>query len=124
MRPLAFPKSSHLLKRADFVRVYDHGQRFSSRLLSAFFLLNDSPGRPAQPRIGFTVPKALGKSVVRNLIRRRTREAVRLEYASIGERWDIVLHPRRSIIEAPFEELRDDVRRLIQRAGAKPTPHR
>jgi ribonuclease P protein component len=109
----SFPKSSRLLKRADFVRVYDHGTRMSARLLTAFVFRNDDPARPAGARIGFTVPKAIGKATVRNRIRRRTREAVRGEYAGIGTEWDIVIHPRRTVLDADFEELRTDVRRLL-----------
>jgi ribonuclease P protein component len=109
---LGFPKSKRLLKRADFLRVYDHGSRHSSRLLSAFLFRNPDPRRPPEARIGLTVPKALGKAVVRNRIRRRTREAVRLEYAAIGSQWDIVIHPRRTVIEARFDELRREVRKL------------
>ncbi len=115
MRPLAFPKTSHLLKRADFVRVYDHGTRYSSRLLSAFLYRNDDPLRPQRARIGFTVPKALGKANVRNLIRRRTREALRLDYSALPAYLDLVVHPRRLAAEAQFDELRQEVRRLIER---------
>jgi ribonuclease P protein component len=112
---LGFPKSSRLLKRADFRRVYDNGIRYSSRLISAFLLNNSDPGRPTQARIGFTVPKALGKAVVRNRIRRRTREALRLEYAAIEPAWDIVIHPRRNVFDAPFDALLREMRKLIER---------
>ena len=113
----SFPKSSRLLKRAEFRRVYDNGTRYSSRLLSAFILNNSDPERPRQARIGFTVPKALGKAVVRNRIRRRTREAIRLDYAEIGPCLDIVIHPRRNVLDATFDELRREVRKLIDRCN-------
>lgn len=113
MRPLGFPKDSRLLKRADFRRVYDNGIRHSSRLLSAFLFDNPDAARPQRARVGFTVPKALGKAVVRNRIRRRTREAVRIDYPAIGPRWDIVIHPRRNVLDATFDELRREVRRLL-----------
>ena len=115
MRPLAFPKSSHLLKRADFLRVYDNGSKYSSRHLSAFLYRNDDPVRPLKARIGFTVPKALGKANLRNLIRRRTREALRLDYAALPPNLDIVVHPRRSAAAVTFDELRQEVRKLIER---------
>jgi len=93
--------------------VYDTGSRFSSRLLAAFILQNEDPARAPVARIGFTLPKAIGKAVIRNRIRRRTREAIRLEYSAIGSRWDIVIHPRRNVLQASFEELQGDVRRLV-----------
>lgn len=112
---LPFPKSSRLLKRADFRRVYDTGFRYSGRLLSAFLLNNQDPARPPHARVGFTLPRKIGKAVFRNRMRRRTREAVRLDYALIGNTWDIVIHPRRNLLEAPFDEVRREVRKLIER---------
>ena len=113
MRSLSFPKTKRLLKRAEFRRVYDNGMRYSGRLFSAFLLKSPEPELHPQARIGFTVPKAVGKAVVRNRIRRRTREAIRLDYDAIGPQWDIIVHPRRSILDATFDELRREVRRLL-----------
>lgn len=117
MRTLAFPKSKRLLRRADFRRVYDNGTRHSSRLLSAFLLRIPETEPHPQARIGFTVPRAIGKAVVRNRIRRRTREAIRLDYSSIPASFDLVIHPRRNILDAPFDELRREVRKLIERCN-------
>jgi ribonuclease P protein component len=58
------------------------------------------------------VPKALGNSVVRNRLRRRTREAVRLHLHQL-EPWDIVINPRRAGLTAPFEALSREVERLF-----------
>ena len=111
-----FPKSSRLLNRSDFRRVYDQGSRYASRLFAAFYLdCATMPARPAGPRIGFTVPRALGKSVKRNRIRRRMREAVRLDLPLMGPQWDVVFNPRRSVLDAPFAEIRSEVRKLISR---------
>jgi ribonuclease P protein component len=66
-------------------------------------------GRP--PRFGFTVTKKIGNAVVRNRIRRRLKEAVRLsagEVASPGT--DYVLIGRRAALSLPFDRLVDDLR--------------
>lgn len=114
---LSFLKSSRILRRADFRRVYDGGLRFTSPLFAAFCLENTDPDRPPGPRIGFTVPRAIGKAVVRNRIRRRVREAVRLALAAAGPRWDIVINPRRSAAAAPFEAIQAEIGKLIRRCG-------
>jgi ribonuclease P protein component len=64
------------------------------------------------------VPRAIGKAVVRNRLKRRLREAVRLELHLLEPSWNIVINPRRSGLEAPFETLLRDVERLFLRCKA------
>jgi ribonuclease P protein component len=75
----------------------------TSRYFAAFCL--HSASNPAISRFGFTVPRALGKAVERNRLKRRMREAVRsqLNIAPVG--WAIVFNPRRSVLDATFEDL-------------------
>jgi ribonuclease P protein component len=110
-----FLKSSRILKSSGFRRVYDQGTRYSSRLFTAFCLDIADPARPPGARIGFTVPRAIGKAVTRNRIKRRMREAFRLDLPMMGPQWDVVVNPRRTVLDAPFDELRDEVRKLISR---------
>jgi ribonuclease P protein component len=69
------------------------------------------------PRIGFTVPRAIGKAVVRNRIRRRVREAVRFHLHQLNPQWSIVINPRRKAFDAPIAELRREVERLFLRCN-------
>ncbi len=69
----------------------------------------------AGPRIGFTVPRALGHAVDRNRIRRRMREAVRRHLGQLGPEWEIVINPRRAALQAPFAELTREIERLFSR---------
>lgn len=96
----------------DFRRIYDSGSRYSGPLFAAFCLKREDA---AGPRIGFTTPRALGGSVVRNRIKRRMREAVRLELAILEPQWEIVINPRRKAQTAPFEDLAREVQRLFSR---------
>src|SRR5512140_1103145 len=70
-----YPKSSRILKHSEFRRVYDHGIRFSTRLFRAFCFETADPDRATGARVGVTVPRAVGKAVQRNRIKRRMREA-------------------------------------------------
>lgn len=66
------------------------------------------------PRFGFTVTKKVGNSVVRNRIRRRLREALRLADAALPRpRHDYVLVARIEALTAPFEELRGELARAL-----------
>ena len=106
-----FPRSARLLRHADFERVYKNGRRHFSTNMTVFFL-----GREPQDgamRVGLTVGKALGGAVVRNRMKRRLREAVRLE----GLRQvaaDVVINPKKSLLAAEFPELRNEVGRAFQ----------
>ena len=67
------------------------------------------------PRLGFTLPRAFGKAVSRNRAKRRLREALRVRLHEIAPQWDIVINPRRPALNAPSQELRREVDRLIKR---------
>jgi ribonuclease P protein component len=115
-----FPKSRHLLKHADFQRVYKSGRRQFTGNMTVFFLRRSSgPEAVAAgnaPRVGFTVGKVLGESVERNRIRRRMREAVRLSGQACAGPVDVVFNPRKSVIDLPFAELVNEVTRALRLA--------
>ncbi len=117
-----FPHARHLLRRVDFDRVYQQGQRHFSGHMTVFYVR----GTAGWARVGFTVGRALGGAVERNRIRRRLREAVRLRLARLAVPVDVVIHPRKSALQADFAALLDDVERafhaIAQRAGAVREP--
>ncbi|MBC7924815.1 MAG: ribonuclease P protein component [Bryobacteraceae bacterium] len=123
-KSLGFPKSVRILRRSDFRKVYDEGFRHTCPFFAAFCLRisaepegESSDEKAGGPHIGFTTPRALGKAVVRNRIRRRLRESVRLNLESLPRTWWIVLNPRKPVLEAPFADLEREVRRLFERCA-------
>ena len=101
-----FPKSSRLLRHADFQAVYKEGRKHFSGNITVFYRRrSDNAG----PRIGFTVGKVLGGAVERNRIRRRMRAAVQKHLSEILLPLDIVLHPRRSVLAMEFAHLDAEV---------------
>ena len=111
-----FPKSVRLLRSGDFRKVYDQGTRYTCPFFAAFSL-----AAPDGPRIGFTTPRALGNAVVRNRIKRRVREAVRLELELLSPEWSIVFNPRRKALDCLFTDLQAEVRRFF-RGRRAPSP--
>ena len=114
--PQSFPKSARLLKRADFLRVYESGRRHFGSHMTFFYL--DRTSEPTtkealaakrRPRVGFTVSRALGGSVERNRIRRRVREAVRMNLAGLQRAVDVVINPKRSAAKAALPVLLAEV---------------
>jgi len=126
-RQAKFPKSAHLLKHADFQRVYQNGKRHFSGNLTAFYLRRESEPELRAVRVGFTVGKVLGGAVERNRIRRRTREAVRYhlhDLNEISDAVDVIIHPKKSVLKLKFSVLSEEiakafqvVRRNVERAG-------
>jgi ribonuclease P protein component len=112
-----FPKSAHLLKHADFQRVYQDGKRHFSGNLTTFYLRRHGAGEASRVRVGFTVGKVLGGAVERNRIRRRTREAVRYhlnDLNGISDSVDIILHPKKSVLGLGFSVLSEEVAKAFQ----------
>jgi ribonuclease P protein component len=107
--PLTFPKDSRLLRRSDFRRVYDEGQRRSAALCAVFF----RPNGLSRTRLGITTPARLGNAVLRNRVKRRLREVFRLNRAAIPAGWDIVLNPREAVAKVPFAALTQELTRLF-----------
>ena len=114
------PKENRLLKRADFLRVYENGKRFEGRFMTVFIL----PAKGEIHRAGITATKkAIGKAHDRNRAKRLLRESFRLSRAelnAITAKYDWVLNARRSILnvklEKPLAEFRNIVAR-VEREG-------
>lgn len=101
-----------LRKHADYQRVYQASRKQFSRQMSYFYAMRDDEA--AGPRIGLTVGKAMGKAVDRNRIKRRMREAVRRNLSALDVPVDVILHPRRSVMEMEFAALEREVGAVFQ----------
>jgi ribonuclease P protein component len=118
----AFPKSARLLRRADYVAIKQRGKSFAEGPLAASF----RPRAPAPTgiaaagaRVGLTVSSKIGSAVTRNRIKRRLREAVRLELAGLPA-VDLVIVARASASGASVEEFRDWLRSAAARMTSVP----
>jgi ribonuclease P protein component len=114
-----------LRKHADYQRVYQCSRKQFSRQMTYFVAPRTSQdGDPATPRIGLTVGKVMGKAVDRNRIKRRMREVVRRNLSLLEGPVDVVLHPRRSVIDLDFATLDREVAqifRAIQKTSSRPS---
>ena len=98
---------------ADFQRTRQLGKCWSHRLAVLCALRNDV----GHSRFGFATSKRIGKAVVRNRVRRRMREVVRLRRPEIARGWDLVFIARPPIAGATYVETASVVRGLLSRAG-------
>ncbi len=106
------PKLGRLEKRAEFLSV-----RAGEKRRGPLFLVEarsyDDGNRHG--RFGLTVSKKCGNAVMRNRIRRRLAEAMRLHAAvDIDGKSDYVIVARRDVLNAPFLELANELKRRIR----------
>ena len=78
-------------------------------------VLRIAPNALPHNRFGFVTSKRLGKAVVRNRVRRRLREAIRVMPLATG--WDAVVSTKTAASSADFHELKRAVVELLARAG-------
>ena len=105
-----YARSMRLLRHVDFERVYQQGRRHFSAHMTVFYLRRPD----GSLRVGYTVSRALGGAIDRNRMKRRLREAVRLTCSDIKGPFDIVINPKKSLLQADFEELKKEVGRALQ----------
>ncbi len=110
----SYPRACRLLARAQFDAVYEGGRRRASKQFLVFFRRRTA--FDAVSRFGISVKKALGGAVVRNRLKRRIREILRLHRQEIATGWDIVIHPRSSVATAPFAALERELLDLLASA--------
>jgi ribonuclease P protein component len=108
---------ARLRKHADYQRAYAASRKRQSPSMSWFLAPQTLPA--PGPRVGLTVGKVLGKAHDRNRIKRRMREALRRHVNLLTEGFDLILHPRRSVLTAEFPKLEAEVVRILQQARAE-----
>ena len=96
-----------------FQEIRRRGRSYSEHRLVLCALPNDLP----YSRFGFSVSRRIGKAVVRNRIKRRIREAVRLKMGQIQSGWDLVFIARNPIRDADFHQIDAACARLLRRAS-------
>jgi len=114
--------SARLRKHADYQRVYEASRKQFSPSMTYFFRLRaEDELTPAYsgPRVGLTAGRVLGKAVERNRIKRRMREAARMHLALLPRFADVVLHPRKLVLEIEFAKLEREVAKVFSAISAQ-----
>ena len=84
---------------------------------NGYLVLYAKPNRTGMNRVGITVSKKLGKAHIRNRVRRRLREAYRLNEEKFSPGWDIVVVARSRCITCDFRKIVDSYLSLAEKAG-------
>jgi len=112
---------ARLRKHADYQRAYAAARKRQSTSMSWFLAPQTPAGRdsllPPGPRVGLTVGKVLGKAPERNRIKRRMREVLRRHVDLLPRGFDLILHPRRTVLTVEFTQLEAETVRILKQAG-------
>ena len=93
--------SESLKKNSDFKNIYTHGKSFANKYLVMYVLENDL----GINRIGISVSKKVGNSVVRHRVTRLIRESYRLHENIFNSSLDIVIVARKSTFDIGYAEI-------------------
>lgn len=100
--------SDSLKKNADFQKVYRNGKSYANRFLVMYVMKNGSENN----RIGISVSKKVGNSVVRHRVTRLIREGYRLQEDMFNSGLDIVVIARGTARDADFYEIKSALAHL------------
>ena len=106
----SFRPAEHVRKRADFELIYKTGFKRSGRLMTLFTRERES----GAARLGIAATRKMGAAVERNRAKRLVRELFR-HHKPAGA-LDVVVVPRREMLEAPYARLEAEFLSLLARS--------
>jgi ribonuclease P protein component len=107
-------KPARLKKAREFQHVRRQGRSAGTSLLTLGWAANDL----ACCRVGYAIGKRVGGAVVRNRVKRRLREIIRLHIKAghVAPGYDLVFIARPGAAQATYQQLATDVLHLLHRA--------
>ena len=103
--------TTSLKKNHEFKRLYSKGRSAASQCAVVYCRRNGTSAN----RLGITVSTKLGNAVRRNRIRRRLKEAYRINEGKLLAGYDIVLIARMRSLFVKFHELESSVMSLFRK---------
>ena len=103
------PRTERVRRRREFERIYETGVRIHGRFMTVFVASNTA----ARSRVGVAATRKVGSAVERNRAKRLARELFRRNKLAAG--LDIVIVPRREMLDAPFGTIEADYLAALER---------
>lgn len=107
--------SESLKKNKDFQYIYRKGKSYANKYLVMYVLENGT----SQNRLGISVSKKVGNSVVRHHLTRLVRESYRLNEEQFQSGYDLVVIVRPSAKEKSYHEIESALLHLGGKLGIR-----
>ncbi len=99
-----------LQKNSDFQKVYNSGKSYANKYLVMYVLKNQSE----KNRLGISVSKKVGNSIVRHHLKRLVKESYRVHEELFSSGLDIVVVVRRGADRARFGDMEQALLHLMK----------
>lgn len=109
-------KIGRLKKNYEFKYVYNRGKVYSNNLLVLYIVEN----KGQYNKVGFSVSKKVGKSVIRNKVRRRMKECYRLNCDNLKKGYNMVFISKVRAREASYREIEKAMLSLLKKSKVLP----
>ena len=106
---MRFRPAERIRRRAEYETIYERGVKVHSRYATVFLLANER----GIGRLGIAATRKLGDAVRRNRAKRLIREVFRRNKIAPG--FDVVVVPKRDLLDASLDALEADYRQLLAR---------
>lgn len=106
-------KVTKIRKNAEFRAVYRRGKSFSNNLLVLYIYKN----KKSINRVGISVSKKVGKSVVRSRVKRLIKECYRLNNSNLKLGYDLVFIARTAASDKSYSEIDNAIKNIFKKAG-------
>lgn len=114
-------KFKSLKKNSEFQRVYRKRKSYSNNLLVLYVYKSkyniSEKEKEKYNRLGISVSKKVGKSVVRSRVKRLIKESYRLNQTDIKKGYDLVIIARVSSKNSSYQEIERALLNIFKRAG-------
>ena len=106
-------RENRLKKNKQFAYIYKNGKPVFSNHINLIYI--KSKYKPL--KVGFSVSKKIGKSVVRSKVKRRLSESFRHLMPAVNQNYNYVFIAKSGIENLNYQEIYNQVKSLITRAG-------